>query len=59
MDVLRYLTLSFCVICILIMSVSVCSAQKQLKVQLDDSKKYPAQKAEAPLCVVPTTPFSV
>jgi hypothetical protein len=39
-------------ICILIMLVSVCSAQKQLKVQLDVSENYAAQKPEAPLCVV-------
>jgi hypothetical protein len=50
MDVLGYLILSS-VICIL-MLVSVCNAQKQLKVQLDDSKNYPAQKPEAPPCLV-------
>jgi hypothetical protein len=34
------------------MLVSICNAKNQLKVQLDDSKNYPAQKPEAPLCLV-------
>jgi hypothetical protein len=50
MDVLRYLILSSVIY--ILMLFSVCNAQKQLKVQLDDSKNYPAQKLEAPLCPV-------